>query len=150
MATGIGNGGSATVQVPVGQAITTTGAGIATMGPGPQAGLQVGLQGANSLGPWDYAATVYLTGTSSLSYTVAAPIMTSPASAADLLPVATVQSLVSGGAAIDGAIVDAAQAPAAGVGVYIPSSGNFAGINMLWTGSAWRMQFAPGINVGLG
>jgi hypothetical protein len=64
--------------------------------------------------------------------------------------VAQDQSPVSGGVAIDGAIVDAAQAPAAGVGVYVPSSGNFAGINMLWNGSVWRMQFAPGINAGLG
>jgi hypothetical protein len=68
----------------------------------------------------------------------------------DGLLVAQDQSPVSGGVAIDGAIVDAAQAPAAGVGVYVPSSGNFAGINMLWNGSVWRMQFAPGINAGLG
>jgi len=98
----INNGASFTVTLPAGQQISTTGTGVATLGPGPSANLQIGLQGSNVIGPYGNDQAVYLTGTSALSYAVGYPI-TSP-SAADLqlnIPeVNWVRSSVSGGDAL--------------------------------------------------
>lgn len=63
---------SATVTVPAGLVLRGTGTGTATLGPGPQSGLQYGLDADGwVLGPWGgRSQVVYLTANTLISYTL--------------------------------------------------------------------------------
>lgn len=103
MSTTINAGASATVALPQGQWITITGIGVAVLGPGPQAGTQITLDGDARVGPFQRDQSVYLTATlTALAYDVVDP---------------NAQSSVSGG----GVSADAGNALSEGTdgGVYL-------------------------------
>jgi hypothetical protein len=69
--TALSDGGSAAIALTQGWVIKTTGSGLATLGPGPMKGQTRSLEGNATVGPFDYAVSVYLTGRQSLSYEAA-------------------------------------------------------------------------------
>ena len=71
--TALTDGGSVAVSLAKGWVIRATGSGLATFGPGPMNGQTRGLDGNSTVGPFDYAVTVYLTGRQSLAYEAADP-----------------------------------------------------------------------------
>lgn len=54
---------SATVSLPAGQWVSTTGTGVAALGPGPDRGTQFPLQNQSQIGPFPYTVDVYLSST---------------------------------------------------------------------------------------
>lgn len=70
MSTTIAAGASQTVTLAQGYKIDITGTGVAVLGPGPQAGLQIGINNSGSVGPFPRAQTVYLTAATALAYDV--------------------------------------------------------------------------------
>jgi len=67
--TTIAAGASATVTLAQGSTLKTTGTGVAVFGPGSHANQQVGLQGANTLGPYGRDRVIYITATTQIDYT---------------------------------------------------------------------------------
>lgn len=65
----IAAGASSTVTIAEGQSLIGSGQGTAVVGPGPQAGQQIGLQGFGwRVGPFGRAQAVYITANSTISY----------------------------------------------------------------------------------
>ena len=87
--TSLADGGSVAVSLAKGWVIRTTGNGLATLGPGPMNGQTRQLQGKAVVGPFDYAATVYLTGAASLSYEASDPTDIGTVTAAQAAAVST-------------------------------------------------------------
>lgn len=63
-------GASTTVTVPEGSELVLKGSGIAVLGPGRQANVQIGVNGAGTLGPYQQNQIVYLSATTPLSYEI--------------------------------------------------------------------------------
>jgi hypothetical protein len=69
--TTIAAGASDSVTLAQGSTLKTKGAGIATLGPGPQANQQIGLLGSNTLGPFQWDQVIYISASAQVDYTVA-------------------------------------------------------------------------------
>ena len=91
--TSLADGASVAVSLTQGWVIKTTGAGLATFGPGPLNGQTRGLDGKATVGPFGYAVTVYLTGRLSLAYEASDPTDIGTLTTAQAT---AVQALVSG------------------------------------------------------
>lgn len=66
----IAAGKTSSISLLAGQAINTTGTGVAVLGPGPWIGQQIPLQGTWRVGPFAFDVAVGITATTSISYTV--------------------------------------------------------------------------------
>jgi hypothetical protein len=98
--TPVADGASASISLPKSWIIRTKGSGLATMGPGPMNGQTRGLEAGAVVGPFDYVATVYLSGRAGLIYEAADPAdvgaltAAQAAAAANVLP-KSVPALIS-------------------------------------------------------
>lgn len=69
--TTIAAGASDSVTLAQGSTLKTTGTGTAVLGPGPQANQQIGLQGSNTIGPYQWDQVISISATTQIDYTVA-------------------------------------------------------------------------------
>lgn len=113
--TTIAAGASATVTLPQGQKLKTSGTGIAVLGPGEKQGLQFSLQGSNVLGPYDSNQVIYLTATGNLDYSLEAD--------QSALPVARFTPDGTALVAPDGVILSVNRTWSSGLPFVMPSSG---------------------------